>query len=67
MSAVADDYAIVHRNPERLGDVNDRVGHVDVGTRGPCPGSRRRLAQVSKRDDVDWGARDVLPEATAIR
>jgi hypothetical protein len=27
------------------------------------PGSRRRLAQVSKRDGVDWGPRDVLPEA----
>jgi hypothetical protein len=31
--------------------------------RRPCPGSRRRLAQVSKRDGVGWGPRDVLPEA----
>jgi hypothetical protein len=33
MSVVADNDVIVHLNFERLGDVNDRLGHVGVSTR----------------------------------
>ena len=28
---LADNNVIVHRNPERPGNVDDRLGHVDVG------------------------------------
>ena len=38
MAALADDDVIVHGNPERIGDVDDRFGHLDVGVR------RRRIA-----------------------
>ncbi len=34
MPLLADDDVIVHRNPERPGDVDDRLGHVDIGARG---------------------------------
>ena len=38
MPAFADDDVIVHGDPERLCDVDDRLGHLDVGLR------RRRIA-----------------------
>ncbi len=38
MSAFADDDVVVHGNAERGGDVDDRLGHLDVGLR------RRRVA-----------------------
>lgn len=34
MPALADDDVIVHGNPQRLCDVDDRFGHLDVGLRG---------------------------------
>jgi hypothetical protein len=34
MAVPADDDVIMHGNPERLGDVDDRLGHLDVGLRG---------------------------------
>ena len=33
MAVLADDDVIVHRNPEWPGDVDDRLGQVDVGAR----------------------------------
>ena len=34
MPVAADDDVIVHGDPERLCDVDDRLGHLDVGLRG---------------------------------
>lgn len=34
MPVLADNDVIVHRDAERLGDVDDRLGHIDVGARG---------------------------------
>jgi hypothetical protein len=34
MPVLADDDVIVHRHAERSGDVNDRLGHLDVRLRG---------------------------------
>jgi hypothetical protein len=34
MPILADDEMIVHGNPERARDLDDRSRHVDVGTRG---------------------------------
>ena len=34
MPVLADDDVVVHRNAERPCDINDRLGHVDVGARG---------------------------------
>ena len=34
VSVLADDDVVVHGNPERAGDVDDRLGHLDVGLRG---------------------------------
>jgi hypothetical protein len=31
---LADDDVVVHGNAERLGDLDDGLGHLDVGTRG---------------------------------
>jgi len=38
MPVPADNDVVVHGNAERLGDIDDRLGHVDVGAR------RRRVA-----------------------
>jgi hypothetical protein len=38
MPVLADDDVVVHGNTERGGDVDDRLGHLDVGLR------RRRIA-----------------------
>jgi hypothetical protein len=38
MSVLADDNVIMHGNAERPGDVDDRLGHVNIGLR------RRRIA-----------------------
>src|SRR5882724_10844947 len=38
MPVLADDDVIMYRNPERPSDVDDRLGHVDIGAR------RRRVA-----------------------
>lgn len=34
MPVLADDDVIVHGNAQRLGDVDDGLGHLDVGLRG---------------------------------
>jgi hypothetical protein len=34
MPVLADDQVVVHRNAERARDVDDRLGHLDVGARG---------------------------------
>ena len=39
MPVLADDDVVVHRDAERLGDIDDRLGHLDVGARG------RRIAR----------------------
>jgi hypothetical protein len=33
MPVLADDDVVVHGNAERAGDVDDRLGHLDVGLR----------------------------------
>jgi hypothetical protein len=33
MPVLADDDVVVHGNPERGGDADDRLGHLDVGLR----------------------------------
>lgn len=33
MAVLADDDVIVHRDAERVGDADDRLGHLDVGRR----------------------------------
>jgi hypothetical protein len=33
MAVLADDDVIMHRNPERCGDVDDGAGHLDIGLR----------------------------------
>ena len=38
MAVLADDDVVVHGNPERGGDIDDGLGHLDVGLR------RRRIA-----------------------
>jgi hypothetical protein len=38
MTASADDDVVVHGDAERAGDIDDRLGHLDVGLR------RRRIA-----------------------
>ena len=38
MAFLADDDVIVHGNPERIGDADDRLRHLDIG------GRRRRVA-----------------------
>ena len=47
MSVLADNDVVVHRNAERRGDIDDRLGHVDVRLR------RRRIAggMVVRQDD----------------
>jgi hypothetical protein len=39
MPVLADDDVIVHGDAERRGDVDDRLGHLDIGLR------RRRIAR----------------------
>ena len=34
MPVPADDDVVVHGNPQRLGDLDDGLGHLDVGLRG---------------------------------
>ena len=34
MAVLADDNVIVRRNAERVGDTDDRLGHLDIGGRG---------------------------------
>jgi hypothetical protein len=34
MAVLADDQVVVHRDAERLGDLDDRLRHLDVGARG---------------------------------
>ncbi len=34
MPVLADDDVVVHGNAERGGDLDDRLGHVDIGLRG---------------------------------
>ncbi len=34
MPVLADNDVIMHGNPQRLGDVDDRLRHLDVGLRG---------------------------------
>jgi len=34
MPVLADDDVIVHGDAERTGDVDDRLGHLDIGLRG---------------------------------
>ena len=34
MAVLADDEMVVHGNPERARDLDDRLGHLDVGARG---------------------------------
>ena len=38
MPMFPDNDVVMHRNAERLGDIDDRLGHIDVSTR------RRRIA-----------------------
>lgn len=38
MAVLADDDVVVHRDAERVGDADDRFGHLDIG----C--GRRRIA-----------------------
>ena len=51
MAFLADDDVVVHRNAERLGDLDDILGHLDIGLRG------RRIARrmVVHQDDGSCG------------
>ena len=55
MHVLTDDDVVVHGNPERARDGDDRLGHLDVGARG----GRVATGVIVHEDDGTWDQADV--------